>query len=79
MSTLRISIQNLTSTITSLLQHGTTSPADKDFWYYLIYILSFLIVLIVLSLTIKYLIHPKEESKNHIKRVILSDERNDAD
>jgi len=35
---------------------------------------STLIVLVVIILTVKYLVNPKEESKNHIKRVILDDE-----
>lgn len=79
MITLKISMQKIIITFTSFLQHGTNSPAVKDFWYYMIYILSFLIVFIVLGLTIKFLIRPGEESKNHIKRMILSDESSNTD
>jgi len=48
-------------------------PVNKDFWFYLVYVVSIITVLLVLILTIKYLINPKEESENHIKRIILQD------
>jgi hypothetical protein len=67
----------LTSSVFILLQHEPAGTVDKDFWYYMLYILSIFIVFLVLGLTIKYLVQPREESKNHIKRRILEDERKD--
>ncbi len=57
-----------------LLQHQNMQNVEKDFWFYLVYAVSILVVIIVLILTIKYLIQPGEKSENHIKRKIL---RND--
>lgn len=57
-----------------LLQHQNMQNVEKDFWFYLVYAVSILLVIIVLILTIKYLVKPGEKSENHIKRKIL---RND--
>lgn len=57
-----------------LLQHQNMQNVEKDFWFYLVYAISILVVIIVLILTIKYLVKPGEKSENHIKRKIL---RND--
>lgn len=57
-----------------LLQHQNMQNVEKDFWFYLVYAVSILVVIIVLILTIKYLVKPGEKSENHIKRKIL---RND--
>lgn len=57
-----------------LLQHQNMQNLEKDFWFYLVYVVSILVVIIVLILTIKYLVKPGEKSENHIKRKIL---RND--
>lgn len=57
-----------------LLQHQNMQNVQKDFWFFLVYAVSILIVIIVLILTIKYLVKPGEKSENHIKRKIL---RND--
>jgi hypothetical protein len=67
----------LASSVFILLQHELVGTVDKDFWYYMLYILSIFIVFLVLGLTIKYLVQPREESKNHIKRRILEDESKD--
>ena len=67
----------LASSVFILLQHESVGTVDKDFWYYMLYILSIFIVFLVLGLTIKYLVQPREESKNHIKRRILEDESKD--
>lgn len=67
----------LASSVFILLQHELVGTVDKDFWYYMLYILSIFIVFLVLGLTIKYLVQPSEESKNHIKRRILEDESKD--
>lgn len=70
-------LNHLTSSVFILLQHEPVVTVNKDFWYYLLYILSIFIVFLVLGLTIKYLVQPREESKNHIKRRILEDESKD--
>ena len=62
------------STLFVLLQHQSMQNVNKNIWYYLVYIISILIVLIVLGMTIKYLIKPNEKSEDHIKRIILRDE-----
>lgn len=67
-------LQNILSIGLFILQHQTMQPVEKDFWFYFVYVASTLIVLVVIILTVKYLVNPKEESKNHIKRVILEDE-----
>ncbi|MFA3781484.1 hypothetical protein ABRY23_00295 [Melioribacteraceae bacterium 4301-Me] len=67
-------LQNIYFIVMFILQHETMQPVKKDFWFYFVYVASTLIVLAVIILTIKYLINPKEESKNHIKRIILEDE-----
>ena len=67
-------LQNILSIGLFILQHETMQPVEKDFWFYFVYVASTLIVLAVIILTVKYLINPKEESKNHIKRIILEDE-----
>ncbi len=67
-------LQNILSIGLFILQHETMQPVEKDFWFYFVYVASTLIVLVVIILTVKYLVNPKEESKNHIKRVILDDE-----
>lgn len=67
-------LQNILSIGLFILQHETMQPVEKDFWFYFVHVASTLIVLVVIILTVKYLVNPKEESKNHIKRVILDDE-----
>ena len=67
-------LQNILSIGLFILQHETMQPVEKDFWFYFVYVASTLIVLVVIILTVKYLVNPKEESKNHIKRIILDDE-----
>lgn len=70
---LSLIIQSILNIVLILLQHENMQPVNKDFWFFLVYVVSILIVLLVLILTIKYLINPKEESENHIKRIILQD------
>lgn len=71
---LSLVIQNILSIALFILQHENMQPVKKDFWFYLVYGASALIVLLVIILTVKYLVNPKEESENHIKRIILQDE-----
>ena len=71
---LSLVIQNILSIVLFILQHENMQPVKKDFWFYLVYVVSILIVLLAVILTIKYLLNPKEESENHIKRIILQDE-----
>lgn len=61
--------------ITLILQHQNMELVDKNIWFYLVYIISGLIVLLVLIFTIKYLINPGEKSEDHIKRIILLDQK----
>lgn len=70
-------IQNILPITLSILQHQNLQPVKKDFWFYLVYIASVLILLLVIILTIKYFVNPKEESENHIKRIILRDNKED--
>ncbi|MCZ7616023.1 MAG: hypothetical protein M5T52_21345 [Ignavibacteriaceae bacterium] len=61
--------------ITLILQHQNMEVVDKNIWFYLVYIISGLIVLLVLIFTIKYLINLGEKSEDHIKRIILLDQK----
>lgn len=74
MKVITIIIQKIISLKLIILQHEIMQSAEKNFWFYFVYTASTLVVLVVIILTIKYLINPKEESKNHIKRKILEDE-----
>ena len=74
MMMLSLIIQKILSIGLVILQHENMQPAKKNFWYYLVYVASAFIELLVIILTVKYLINPKEESENHIKRIILQDE-----
>lgn len=71
---LNLIFQNILFIVLVILQHENMQPVNKDFWFYLVYVVSILIVLLAVILTIKYLLNPKEESENHIKRIILQDE-----
>lgn len=61
------------SKVTDKLQHPTDGPSGV--WDHIIVGFSILIVLIVLFLTVKYFIKPGEKQQNHIKRLILKDEK----
>lgn len=71
---LNLILNNITAFSIIILQHENVQPVNKDFWFYFVYAASALIVLLVLILSIKYLVNPKEKSKNHIKRIILEDD-----
>lgn len=53
--------------------YGDVNEPTNAFIFYLVYGGSILIVTFVLILVLKFMIKPKEKSKNHIKRKILMD------
>ncbi len=69
---LTVILQNIFAFVLLLLQHGEIQPVEKDIWYYMVYVVSILIVVLVTIYTIKYLINPKEKEEHHIKRIILN-------
>lgn len=54
--------------------HGRHNSAPDNIWYYLVLIISSIIVAGVVIWSIKFLFWPGEKSSSHIKRKILEEE-----
>lgn len=68
-----ISLYYQSSKASDHLQHPSDGP--NGILDHILVAVSVLVVLIVLFLTIKYIIKPGEKQEDHIKRIILQDDR----